>query len=369
MQNISVLPLHNGRAPKWLFPRMVKLARAISGAIISEYGENELISRLASPYWFQALACAIGYDWHSSGATTVTVGALKEALNYNSNIFVAGGKGRQGTSTPEQIDKGLEYLSGGSKSDEYKGYSRIIAKIDSSLVYDNIGIYHHSFIFSKSGGWCIVQQAMQRDSPNAIRFQASSMRFDKSDPTNETNDSVFTKERKNPLDLTFRLNEEAKKSSLALVNDDINEIINFNPHVYELPARHEILENVDMSKRAVSLLKYANEMQPEKYEQLLGMKGIGRKTLKSLALLSTLVYGEKVYYRDPILYSYNVGGKDGIPYEINLMEYDRVIGSMESLLKDSDLEQHESQNALKRLSREMETHYSISGGVPVQKNA
>jgi hypothetical protein len=34
------LPLHGGRAPRWLFNRIVKLAGGISEIIILEYGEN-----------------------------------------------------------------------------------------------------------------------------------------------------------------------------------------------------------------------------------------------------------------------------------------------------------------------------------------
>ena len=130
MQRVTYLPLHGGRAPKWLFPRMVKLSGIIAGAIIDEYGPDELVNRLADPYWLQALSNTIGYDWHSSGATTVTMGALKEALNRNSDIYIAGGKGKEGTKTPEQIISGADYLSLGSKAEEFIKYSKLIAKID-----------------------------------------------------------------------------------------------------------------------------------------------------------------------------------------------------------------------------------------------
>ena len=134
MQNLTVLPLHGGKAPRWLFSRMVRLGALISGVMIDEYGTSGLMDRLTDPMWFQALACAIGYDWHSSGTTTVVVGALKEALNYNSDIFIAGGKGKQGTSTPEQIMKGVDHLFIPGCNDEFAHYSRMAAKIDSALI-------------------------------------------------------------------------------------------------------------------------------------------------------------------------------------------------------------------------------------------
>ncbi|MCL4372309.1 DUF763 domain-containing protein [Candidatus Marsarchaeota archaeon] len=361
MQSISILPLHNGRAPKWLFPRMVKLAKLISDSIISMYGERELINRLSNPYWFQALACAIGYDWHSSGTTTVTVGALKEALNYNSNIFIAGGKGKQGTSTPAQIAEGLEYFSSQSKIGEYSNYSRMLAKTDAALVYDDVSIYHHAFIFSKGGAWCVIQQAMHGASQNAIRFQASLDSVSSDDMTNEPNNAIVADFKKNSLDLTFHKNEPVKKLSVEAVNTDIRKVLNFSPLTFKLPKRHEILQGIDLTKRGRALLEYANGLQPQNYEELLGIKGIGRKTLRSLALISTLLYEEEVYYRDPILYAYNVGGKDGIPYEINLKEYDSVISSMREIVQSSDMSSSDSSNALLRLAREMESHYSIAG--------
>jgi len=89
---IANLPLHGGKAPKWLFERMVKLASGITDAIIYEYGQNEFLKRISDPYWFQAFSCVLGFDWHSSGTTTTTCGALKMALDPGEQgIMVAGG--------------------------------------------------------------------------------------------------------------------------------------------------------------------------------------------------------------------------------------------------------------------------------------
>ena len=361
MQRVSILPLHGGHAPKWLFPRMVKLSKLISDVIIRDYGEKELISRLANPYWFQALSCAIGYDWHSSGTTTVTMGALKEALNYNSSIFIAGGKGRQGTSTPEQIIQGLEYLSKQSRAEEYIRMSKLAAKIDSALVYDDIGIYHHTFAFASNGDWCVVQQAMQGSTSNAIRFQIYSKEINKSDITNETNNGVSASKSTETMDLTFEKNKDIKSASLNAVNEDISAVMNIDRNIYKLPHRHAILENIDMSKRARETLKYANEMKPESYEQLLSIKGMGRKTLRSLALVSSLIYDKEASYRDPVMYSYNVGGKDGIPYPINLKEYDAVISALSEEIKSSEMGSDDSRKALQRLSSDLSRQYRLAG--------
>ena len=73
---VANLPLHHGKAPPWLFQRMVKLARGITSAIILDYGPQEMLRRLSHPYWFQAFGCVLGFDWHSSGVTTTLCGAM-----------------------------------------------------------------------------------------------------------------------------------------------------------------------------------------------------------------------------------------------------------------------------------------------------
>ena len=47
---IANLPLHYGKVPPWLFDRMVKLAREITIAIVSDFGSEEMLRRLSHPY-------------------------------------------------------------------------------------------------------------------------------------------------------------------------------------------------------------------------------------------------------------------------------------------------------------------------------
>ena len=74
------LPLHYGRAPRWLFNRMALLAREVTLAIVAEFGVQEMLQRLSDPFWFQSFGCVLGFDWHSSGVTTTVCGALKVGL-------------------------------------------------------------------------------------------------------------------------------------------------------------------------------------------------------------------------------------------------------------------------------------------------
>src|SRR6195256_1536592 len=103
---LADLPLHGGHVPAWLAERMTKLGTAIVESILLHYGTGELLSRLSDPFWFQALGCVMGMDWHSSGITTSVLGALKRGLNPRARelgIFVCGGRGRHSRKTPDEL--------------------------------------------------------------------------------------------------------------------------------------------------------------------------------------------------------------------------------------------------------------------------
>lgn len=350
MHSVTYLPLHGGRAPRWLFPRMVRLSKAISTVIMDEYGADELLARISDPNWFQALSCAIGYDWHSSGTTTVTMGALKEALNGSGEIYVAGGKGKAGLKTPEDIIKGVDMLSISSMDSAFTEYSRISAKVDSSMVYEDIGIYHHTFIFTRDAKWAVVQQGMGSKGGMATRFQWHSDLIDKNDITNEPHVSVSAETREMTMDLTYELNKWAKAGSVEVLSDYPRIV-----KVLSYPPRHWIYPQVDIGKRGLELIRRASEVNPSNYRELLLLRGVGRSTLRSLAFVSSLIFDKELAQRDPVAFAYNLGGKDKIPFEINRKAYDSVVDSMGEIISNARMEEGERYKALKRLSNSVAT--------------
>ena len=136
------LPLHGGRAPAWLFGRMVKLAREISIHIVAEYGPEEMLRRLSDPFWFQAFGCVLGFDWHSSGVTTTVTGALKEGirgLEADLGFHAGGGKGAASRKTPSEIIAACDGRSIDARPLVYA--SRMSAKVDSAAVQDGYRTY------------------------------------------------------------------------------------------------------------------------------------------------------------------------------------------------------------------------------------
>jgi hypothetical protein len=154
------LPLHTGSAPRWLFDRMVDLGETIAEAVIEEYGQDELLARLSDPYWFQALGCVLGFDWHSSGVTTTTMGALKVALDpHEHGVAIVGGKGATARRTSDEIAETPLDISPGTR-ETLQRTSRLSAAVDNGCVQDSDTLYHHTMAISETGSWCVVQQGM-----------------------------------------------------------------------------------------------------------------------------------------------------------------------------------------------------------------
>src|SRR6201991_5003776 len=129
------LPLHGGRVPKWLGDRMTRLGAVMCEAIIHHYGRDELLRRLAHPFWFQSFGAVMGMDWHSSRITTSVIGALKRGLTPLSGelgIHVCGGRGQHSRQTPHELVSIGDRV--GLDGENLAQASRLVAKVDSAAV-------------------------------------------------------------------------------------------------------------------------------------------------------------------------------------------------------------------------------------------
>src|SRR5215472_6212622 len=165
------LPLHGGRVPAWLGERMSRLGAVISQAIVHYYGRDELLRRLAHPFWFQSLGAVMGMDWHSSGSTTSVIGALKRGLGpleRELGLHVCGGRGRHSRKTPQELVAIGDRV--GFDGGALGSASRLIAKVDSAAVQDGFDLYLHGFIVADDGHWVVVQQGMNGDRRQARRY-------------------------------------------------------------------------------------------------------------------------------------------------------------------------------------------------------
>jgi uncharacterized protein len=165
------LPLHGGHVPRWLADRMTRLGAVISEAIVHHYGRDELLRRLAHPFWFQSFGAVMGMDWHSSGITTSVIGALKRGLaplGSELGIHVCGGRGKHSRQTPHELVTIGERV--GFDGGALAKASRLVAKVDSAAVQDGFDLYLHGFIVTDDGQWVVVQQGMNGERRQARQY-------------------------------------------------------------------------------------------------------------------------------------------------------------------------------------------------------
>lgn len=355
------LPLHGGSAPRWLLKRMVKLSRAITEVVIEEYGQDEFLDRITDPHWFQALACTIGFDWHSSGTTTTTCGALKMALDpQDHGIAVAGGKGKTSRKTPSEIMELEDVFSlEPNRFQQLSHASKISAKVDNSCIQDDYQLYHHSFFVTEKGDWGVVQQGMRDEEGYARRYHWLSESVDRY--IEEPHEGVCCdRKEEDVLDMTSLKSEETRQTSLDLINDNPahlrryldkcgqTSLTDFTAKKIDFPSHHPVLD-MDISERGWKTLNDAFELQPEDYEELISVKGMGPKKIRALALVSDLIYGSEASWEDPVKYSFAHGGKDGTPYPVDRDVYDSTLETLEETIKKTEIDKKDKKYALQRL--------------------
>jgi len=365
---IAVLPLHYGRAPRWFFGRMVKLSKSISTVIVDEYGQKEFLSRISDPFWFQAFGNVLGFDWHSSGLSTTVCGALKISLEKaDLGIHVAGGKGKTSMKTPEDIQNiGDEFSLSEKKINDLIYSSKMAAKVDNSVLQDGYQLYHHSFFVSEKGDWSVVQQGLNDISSTARRYHWLS--FHTKSFVNEPREGIITDLRhKKVIDMSARESEEARKTSVDLVkegpekvNKYFNELkIDYKNSLlrfFEMPKGLNRIE-IKVEKEILrmprkfnwNIMQNAFEFNPKNYEELVALKGIGPSSIRALALISHLIFGSKMSWKDPAKYSFAHGGKDAIPYKLNKKRYDKSIEILEAGISEAMIGDKEKILAIKRL--------------------
>jgi hypothetical protein len=357
---------------------MTRLAREVAIHIVADQGPSELLRRLSDPFWFQAFGCVLGFDWHSSGVTTTVTGALKEGLRgleHDLGVFAQGGKGATSRKTPAEIVTRCDKLSIDPQPLVYA--SRTAAKVDTAAVQDGYQLYHHTFFFTANCDWCVVQQGMSDRTRMARRYHwlsASLTSF-----VNEPHEAICSDARVETLNLVSAEHEPIRHRSVELTRNPqtVMDVVHsaadrgahlvpspraslprlaprlpFNdPPTLDMPSRHALLlQDVDPRRLHTTLLS-TYERAPENFETLLGLEGVGARTLRALALVSEVIYGTPASTRDPARFAFAHGGKDRIPFPVDRAAYDRTIDTLHTAMARARVDRSDKLDALKRLSR------------------
>lgn len=342
------LPLHNGHVPMWLAERMGKLGFSIVETIAMEFSTSEVISKLSNPFWFQSLGAVMGMDWHSSGITTSVLGALKRAVNPHSKelgIYICGGKGKHSLQTPNEL------LAIGEKTGmnglELGHFSRLTAKVDNTAIQDGFQLYQHSFILNDKGEWAVIQQGMNNNTATARRYHWHSENLKSF--VNEPHTFIYGQNQGNILNFTAAEALLTREKTLTISKENPDTIIREVNHLI-MPKNHDVqLKDVNM-KRLGAMLWLTHENQPENFEDLLMLKGMGPRTLQSLALVSEVIYGTPTRFEDPARFSFAHGGKDGHPFPVPVNVFDETISTLQKAIERAKIGNSDKIHAIRKLS-------------------
>ena len=376
------LPLHGGQVPRWLADRMTRLGAVISEAIVHHYGRDELLRRLAHPFWFQSFGAVMGMDWHSSGVTTSVIGALKRGLaplEKELGVHVCGGRGRYSRQTPhELISIGVRVGFDGSALAKA---SRLVAKVDSAAVQDGFQLYLHGFIVTDEGQWVVVQQGMNGQLKQARRYHWLSEGLTsfvdephvaiegagQGEIVNLTDHRADTS-RRMLLEVLASLGPDGITRELSLLESlEAKEVPLSQPSLphLDLPGHHDVRASDVNARRLYGNLAAAADRAPVDFSDLLLTPGVGARTVQALAMVAEIVHGAPYRFTDPARFSFAHGGKDRHPFPVPLPVYDETIRVLKAAVQVAKLGLDEELGALKRLDEQARLLEHHASGVSI----
>jgi hypothetical protein len=310
----------------------------------------------------------LGYDWHSSGVTTVITGILKQAISPEQHrIAVCGGKGKASRKTPMEIGEiGEEFGFSSDNIDALRHASRMSAKVDNTAVQAGYQLYHHAFFVASDKKWAVVQQGMCTEDRTARRYHWLSDNI-RSFVVEPHSGIVGDVKRAAVLNMTAEESEGCRKASVDLVKEEPKRLIRmlqsvrpelqrslneWLPKTEDSAWKEYAVDNLSMPKSANwKTLREIYEFQPHNYEELLGFRGVGPATVRGLALVAEVLYGEKPSWKDPVKYSFAYGGKDGVPFPVDRKAMDESVQLLKRAIEDSRVGNTEKMRSLRTLMR------------------
>jgi len=375
------LPLHGGRVPAWLGQRMSRLGAVISQAIVHHYGRDELLRRLAHPFWFQSFGAVMGMDWHSSGITTSVIGALKRGLaplERELGLHVCGGRGAHSRKTPQELVAIGDRV--GFDGGALATASRLVAKVDSAAVQDGFDLYLHGFIVADDGCWVVVQQGMNGDRRQARRYHwlseglqsfvdapHAAIEGPQQGEIINLTDRRAAPSRRDQIDLLTALGPDGVTREFAALDANAGAATAepLLPHLV-MPAHHDVRASDVHLRRLHANLAAAADRGPADFSELLLTPGVGQRTVRALALVAEVVHGAPCRFSDPARFSFAHGGKDRHPFPVPLKVYDETIGVLKAAVRNAKLGREDELGALKRLDDQARQVERRAVGAPVE---
>ncbi len=335
-------------------------------ALVFHYGRQEVLRRLAHPFWFQSFGCVMGMDWHSSGVTTTVFGALKRGLapvERELGLHFCGGKGAESRRTPTELESlGSRF---GLDADSLVRASKLTAKVDSAAVQDGFEIYMHGFVVSDDGAWTVVQQGMNVETQEARRYHWLSEGL--SSFVDTPHSAIDGPPQGVIVNLTDARAQRAREAQVELVLDGPEQVLGTLrklreveaptsdqlalPHLI-MPANHGVRRDDVLLRRLHGTLAAAAERGPKDFAELLLTPGVGARTVEALASVAEVLHGAPFRFSDPARFSFAHGGKDRHPYPVRLDVYDSTLQVLRSAVDAAKLGNEEKLSAIRELDRQ-----------------
>lgn len=358
------LRLVDGYVPH--FEEMVMLSREIARCIINEYGVDVFVNRLADTHWFSCLACVLGFEWNTSGQTTVTLLALKKALNDTDfGVIILGGKGNKMRKIVEEINLvGRNIDIGNDQKDILSRVSKFTCRIDNNALQDSYNIYFHSIILSNTNKWTIINQGMNLRDNTARRYHWISDNVSVEEPhvgiKSDSHSEIV-------LDLVSRDSNNCRKVCIDILHDQSPRKLQNDLDMIWMNIKGQTsLEKLD--KEMLDLCRKIPEhlAPPKKFDQSVLMKlkdevtdfgdllmaeRVGPAAIRGLAFISSLIYGAHPSWKDPVKYTYAHGTKSGWPYMVDRKAMRREAEIIRDAVENSKLGNKQKLLAIERLSK------------------
>jgi uncharacterized protein len=163
--------------------------------------------------------------------------------------------------------------------------------------------------------------------------------------------AVCCDQRGEGLNLVAMESERARETITELARENPDRLAREGQRVNELflSPDHPVPGEKIRIEKLRKIFGQIYDRSPEGFEELLGIPGVGPKSLQALSLISELLYGSPPSFRDPARFSFAHGGKDGHPYPVDRVVYDRTIEVLSCALEKARLGDREKIGALKRL--------------------
>jgi hypothetical protein len=353
---------------------MKAMADALFQVMYDVHGPTDSLKRLGDPLWFQALSNVLGFDWDSSGTTTVLCGVLHSILNPERHgLVAAGGKGVRSRKTPAELQDFANQLDLGEQLIRRLCYaSRMTAKVDSAALQDGYQLYHHMFFLAPEyETWTVVQQGMDPETRTSRRYHWISEGL--TTFIEEPHSGLFSQKlHRLVMNLTAKMSRGCRDTCVALAKEERPAAVRRQFYTIKPnPSYQEttLMKWFDFPQKTLTRIpqiyhhrvfpermdwqavKRIYDIQPTNFEELLAVKGVGASTVRGLALLSEMVYGEAPSWEDPVRMTFAFGGKDGVPYPVNRRAYDEAIDFLEDAIDRAKLGQKEKLHAFRRLRK------------------